>query len=415
MPLLNKTGKNYSKYNMFVEELIKTSMSKRIPILYGTSKVRHVLRRTNANKDALTRYLRESMTNQRAPLNKIMLETTEKKKISFGEINSVSFKAAPNKGDVAEGIFAASIYARFLSKTKKINIRDVQDILKKADKRKRKTGNTIRLTLKEKSANKNGIVFDDISLNIILAETNMNSLLDEDIWTPELKNLFDLSIKYANSKTVKDWADLLYCNNQYNSIEVVADGTEDQSSTKVDVRVIIDKSNVDINVSLKIGNVKQFGQISGSDFNILEKMWKRLGVNISPKRKKYYDLLGKKETIKAFALIYETVVQKKQIETKHFNDFIVQNATLKEKNVSLIQLGTKVKIYDFNKLKKITNEKIEMKQKKDSFGKPLIIFHIGKQELLQIRMKIENRVKGVYVRNYVEKLKGLEEILASTI
>jgi len=418
MPLLSKVCRVYSRYNMFVEELIKTSMSKRVAVLYGTSKVKHVLRRTNANKEALKRYLSESLTHSRIPLNKILLETTEKKKISFGSINSSSFKAAPNKGDVAEGIFAASIYARFLSKTKKINTNDVKTVLRNAAKTKKISGGTsktLSISLTEKSANKNGVVYDDIKMDVTLAATNMNSLLDPSLWNDDLKALFDMSVKYANSATVKKWADVLYCNDQYNIIEVIADGTVDQSKTKVDVRVEIDKKKVNINVSLKIGDVRQFGQVGGSDFDKVAGMWKKLGIDINSERKPYYKELAKKEVIKAFAIVYESVVQNKTVQAKEFKKFIIQNATLKEEGVSLIQLGNQVKIYDFDKLEKITQEDIEMKQKKDKFGKPFIIFHIGKQELLQIRMKIENRVKGVYVKTYIEKLNGLTEMIAESI
>ena len=51
-------------------------------------------------------------------------------------------------------------------------------------------------------------------------------------------------------------------------IEILADGVSNQKSTKGDVRVKITDSDgnllpVDINVSVKAGNVKQFGQVVG--------------------------------------------------------------------------------------------------------------------------------------------------------
>ena len=72
---------------------------------------------------------------------------------------------------------------------------------------------------------------------------------------------------------MKKWSKLLYENNRYDKIEVISDGLGGQTTTKVDVYVKVDDQPIDIKVSLKAGDVKQFGQVSGAEFAKQEKLW----------------------------------------------------------------------------------------------------------------------------------------------
>ena len=105
-----------------------------------------------------------------------------------------------------------------------------------------------------------------------------------------LKEYVESAVKYANSVNVTKWSKLVYENNRYDKIEVLSDGLGGQRSTKVDVSVKItdDKGKlmpVDILVSLKAGDVKQFGQVSGAEFAKQQQdLWGRLfGYNASIK------------------------------------------------------------------------------------------------------------------------------------
>ena len=86
-----------------------------------------------------------------------------------------------------------------------------------------------------------------------------------------LKEYANAAVKYANDEKVTKWAKLVYENGRYDKIEVIADGLGGQQTTKVDVEVKITDDNnvlqdVDIKVSLKAGDVKQFGQQGGTLF-----------------------------------------------------------------------------------------------------------------------------------------------------
>ena len=71
---------------------------------------------------------------------------------------------------------------------------------------------------------------------------------------------------------------MFYGNGLKNEIEVFADGETDQTGTKVDVRVTANdhennKIPLDLNISLKVGSVKQFGQYGGVSYEVQAKMW----------------------------------------------------------------------------------------------------------------------------------------------
>ena len=188
-----------------------------------------------------------------------------------------------NKGDVSEGILAAAITARFESKTKRISNDDVLSVIKKLGKPTRMK----KFMLIEKtfdSPNKNPKIIDKVVCKITLAEINMNALLNPKVYSDkEMKELLSAAVAYANGKNIMEWADMMYTNNQENLIEVKSEGLLDQTGTKVDLRVIIDGKQAGVGVSLKAGDVKQFGQVGGATADSMNEFFNPLGVKFSSK------------------------------------------------------------------------------------------------------------------------------------
>ena len=379
-------------------------------------KIKVTIRKTKKNQDALATFMKKANTKDKELL-KLSFETKEGIEVKLGDLNSDEFKSAPNRGDVAEGIFAAAIFARFESKAKDIKVADVKDVLKRCKRTLKVKDRIGSVSLKEKSSNENGILDDTITLSITLAATNIQSLVDETFWS-EFKDIFSASVKYVNRNVVKEWADLLYFNNQKNLIEIVSDGTEDQKTTKVDVHVKIDKKLVDINVSLKVNDVRQFGQIGGVDWKKLVPAWKKLGIDITPLKKRFYDRLAAKDAVGALGLIYDHVTKLKNINTDKVKDFVIYNATLNADDVTLVNLSKQVVVYNFKKLRDLKIKTITVEKKKDKEGKPTLVFYADGMELIQLRMKIDNKPSteyGVYVRTLVEKLNGLTALIGEKI
>jgi hypothetical protein len=329
-------------------------------------------------------------------------------------------KEAGNRGDIAEGILGAAIAARFINKNKNIDTSKVKAVL-------RDLGPTAS-KIKQKdfdSANKNPKIIDNVNLYISLAESNMKVLLDPAKWAG-LDDLFQSAVKYANGDTVIAWSKLLYNNDQKNNIEVISDGLGNQSGTKVDVKVIVDKIATNIKVSLKAGDVKQFGQVAGSEFEKQLFLWKTLlEIDVSTKETLYTKHLQNKEVNEALYVTYSFVAEQINIKLggssskpkllRDLGNGIRHFATLNEEDVSLVQLSkNEAVIYTFDKIHdKLKNLDLTAVIK-DSAGKPkLVIQNKELNSLIEVRVKAEGRPDGsTYIRNYIEKGEVLGSFLA---
>jgi len=418
MAQLRTTGGGaYAKYNAPLEAMVKEAIKTGKNILHTGKNVR--LKNTKKNRDALQYFLDNAHKGTRDLLNENLLETKDGRHINFGSFEKPKFRAVANKGDVAEGVFAAALYSRFLKrKAAKVSITDLKHILTRLKSKMSSSGKISLAEITDKVVNANGIVYDNTKCRVGLAKSNMLSLMDTSLWNSELKEIFDASLRYANSKVVGDFVEMIYYNNQENDIEILSVGTEDQRGTKVDVSIVIDKKKVS-GISLKVGAVKQFGQMGGTDFEKHQHLWASLGVDIKQLEKKYYTLLGKKQANPAFDLIYNRAAKQK-IDKNKLADFVEHHGTLKENGVTLVQLAANTKSYDFSKLKKVFGE-ITTEKKNDSVGKPFLIFKSDGVPVLKIRMKIENKTVtkrnplGLYIRTYIEKEKGMTDLIAETI
>jgi hypothetical protein len=312
-----------------------------------------------------------------------------------------------NRGDMAEAVFAAAITARFMTKNKKILSSDVHSILNTL------TSDKMQQSHEFEGFNENGKFKDIVIFKLGLALSNLIAIQNKSI-RESMEDVVESSIKFANSKTVENWAQLLYKNNQKNIIQVIADGVGDQTGTKVDVRVFVDDKSTDVNVSLKAGDVKQFGQVGGSGFDKQVYLWDKLAkINVKTIENDYVRLLSEKKPSEAVLLAYtlgaknfNSKPSKKALEDLSMG--VLFFGTSFEENVTLVQLNRKEsKVYEFGKLNsallatntKITAEVINTKaqpevQFRDNFG----------GILLTVRCKTETKPNGeAYMRNYVEK------------
>lgn len=406
----------------------------------NTASKSYRLTKSKFNQDAIKKFSELGMKGssfQDAALN-IPLETTDPKKkfIEIGSLNKPNVKY--NLGDMAEGVVGAAITARFIYKNRDINSKLVYGVLRSLAKSGTtnypgKKGKQVERTFK--SANANPKIMDDVRCFISLAEVNMMALLSKSN-EALLKEYIDSAVKYANSANVKKWSKLVYENNRYDKIEVLSDGLGGQKTTKVDVSVKItnDKGEllpVDILVSLKAGDVKQFGQVSGAEFEKQEELWEQLfGYKnvIKPLKKRYEDLMFvDKHPDEAVYLVYQKVNQqlnqdlkknKSEDILKKLSSAINYFATLNEDYVSLVQVGGgKAKIYKFNDIyDKLSGRNYRSSIKTGASGLPTIIISSGEEDLIQFRVKQEFKSDGKpYIRNYIEKLSLLGDLLAETL
>ena len=395
---------------------------------------------SSVDKKALEQFKSLAEQNKKREACLIPFTAKNKKMYTFGQI--LKPRIGANMGDVAEGVFAAAIAVRFINRNATVTKSDVNSLIRGLPTPvSLSKGKVVQKTFK--ADNKDIDLKDDVILKISLAEYNMKFFLDIKSQSV-LDSYIDSAVKYANDQKVQKWSKLVYENGRYDKIEVTADGLGGQTTTKVDVYVkITDDKNVlqdvDIKVSLKIDDVKQFGQQGGTLFEAIGKKkgykeyWNRLfGIDISSQKNAYNKMKGvDHNTSGAINLIYEYVageLQKKLDDKKSSESTLIKlgeaiqhYATLNEEHVELVQLTNgEAKIYNFAGLPNVINQyewNVEYSKGISSSGEsiPIITIHQkGKPTniLLILRVKIETLNNAPYYRNYVEKGKFLGDLIA---
>lgn len=319
-----------------------------------------------------------------------------------------------NRGDMAEALFACAVAAKFLSKDTTVSVEDLKKMVGFIDPNK--TNQVIAFKSKNKGSTK---IYDDVLLHINLTVANLKALTAPNSFAI-LRTLVASSLKYANAKSLSDFAKTLYTNNKHNKIDVMSIGTLDQKGTKVDIKVKIDGHDVKL-ISLKADNTKQFGQVGGSSYEKQLMLWDTM-LKISPTeaKKKYLDAAATGDYVKAIGEVYKQVVKEfnmnmantgsRQKQLMNLSNGIRMFATKKMDNVEMVQLTKKeAMVYNFSNLGTLLAlEGNSLIAVYNPAGLPKIdiLDKNKKQVLVSIRVKREKD----YVRNYIEKGKLLTEL-----
>ena len=440
------TGGGLAKYVGATVETLTGSMTRGTPVSrtgFSPSSVR--IQNTPENRAAIDQFAALASTgrvaNERLSYE-IELECVGlNRTITIGSVDKPNVRA--NMGDVAEGVFAAAVGARFLYKNQTITYSQVSSVLRQlsASGRTRVPGrNGFRVEMVRPSPNLGIALQDDVRIFVSLAETNMNFLLNPGN-TESLSPYIDAALSYANSITVRQWADLVYTNRRYDKIEIISDGLSGQTTTKVDVRVRItdDEGNlrpVNINVSLKAGDVKQFGQLGGTEFSDLVQFFNNLfGIgNILNQHSNRYEQMTKVNHQYAEGLRFLYGEVQRNLSSRLASAGTSANlmniignginyyATLNEENVQLVQLNnSEAKIYQFQGVgERLQNYSYESRLSYSGERRlpQLDITNSDGKLLLRIRVKGENKRDRngrayTYFRNYVEKGEFLGDLIST--
>lgn len=101
-----------------------------------------------------------------------------------------------------------------------------------------------------------------------------------------------IAVEYANtSKRVAGAVKLAQDDPRNNKVDVISDGGEkaNQSSTKVDLKILIDgQPTAKRLLSVKAGNVAQFGQITGVNFEHAQEFFNGVGVTLPDNLRRYF-------------------------------------------------------------------------------------------------------------------------------
>lgn len=326
-----------------------------------------------------------------------------------------------NKGEIAEGVLGAAMVAKFAKRTAdgigKITVNDISEVLNAL----KKTGTdeyTATLPGRE-GENRDTLVF----------VLKLKTVPFKDLMDPNkrkfIADLFSSAEGYANAKMSQQYASYFYKNKRNDKIKVISDGISDESGRKTDVYVEVESPIgsearlTKLDVSLKAGPVKQFGQVGGAGFDKLEGLFKTFGVDISSLQPQFEKTKDKTE---ALQLVYSEAAnaftrrmtgdEREEAFIREVIKGINYFGTLNDPNIKLVQFdkGT-YSVIQFAKLEKMIDQ-IDMvaTTSTDKNGKPKI--HIADsqtgQKFLTIRSKIENKTDKAgnpyqYIRNVIEK------------
>jgi hypothetical protein len=328
-----------------------------------------------------------------------------------------------NRGEIAEGILGAAMFAKFTKRAPSAEIAQVtpQDIERILNTLKQTGEDTYEIEVND-ADNKHA---DKIGFRLILNSTSAYKDLMDPAKRGALVSEFASAAAYTNTPNAERYSRYFYVNGKSDYIQIIADGKSLQTASKVDVWVEANGKKLRLNTSLKVGGIKQFGQVGGSEMASMITLWNYFGVDVAPMTKKF-EKLRSNDQFEALEYMYRNIADQLGKELRGNNDrteasfvakianAVTYFATLGEKNVELVDFSKGgFKILRFNELvQKMHNVDLTATYK-ESKGRPEIGIHDvsdPKRELLSIRVKIENKKNGPYVRNIIEKGPLLDEL-----
>ena len=371
--------------------------------------------------------------------------------LSMGNLDKPS---KPSKGDIGEAVIAAAICARFVYKHGRVTPQMVIGIMKTLGHKgvkayPGKTGKFVENTFKSK--NEGVKILDDvqcyISLNKSAITAALNPRSEFGIWAyKEVIPAYARSAcNYVNSGKVSRWAETVYKNRRYDLIDIRSDGLGDQKGTKVDTRVKITNQEgklepVNINLSMKVDDVKQFGQVSGMEFSVQQELWNQLfgyTSTVNTLETKWNELSQEKHDLPgALNMVYDAVYTKAKADLKGAGkEKLVQQiaqgityfATRHEEHVELLNLGKGgTKLYNFDDfyttLMSVEDLDVTIRDQKNNLRQMEIVGKSPKDQkvktLIGIRIRREpeaSRGAIVYIRNLIEKSHLLGDLLAESL
>jgi len=377
---------------------------------------------------------------------RIVLALTDGGKISLGSLQKTpEFKdekggdgsnKISNRGDVAEGILAAAMFAKLKARVNK-NIAEitVQDIWSVVDSLTQTSADTYSVSVKDGRS----MVNDKIVFTLVLPPEPYQDFINP-AKRALLTNEADSAASFANSDDNVEFSKYYYLNGRPDIINIICDGgnPEKQKISKVDIEVVVtdkltgkvDRKRLDI--SLK-ADAAQFGQVGmGSDrlYDFFEKqteLWGKFGVDIKGTEPEFDAIFKKKGLIPAVQYIYEFAADVMATLLSYNNDedeymFITDLAkginyfaTLNNPNVLLIDFvsgGYKMMKFDDMESKLAAVKLNAAYNRKVGLPQVDVYDELTGKLFLKFRVKV---TKSGERRNYVEKGPLMVELLGTKV
>lgn len=327
----------------------------------------------------------------------------------------------PNKGDTAEGLLGAALFAKLLKRQGdqigQITTDDVWDIFDNLDP---VTDNDYMVTSKDLGGATDTIWFK------LKVKNTVKRALEEPSLRKSITNWMLSPVNYINSAEGTAYAEEFYKNGTPDEIGVISDGLSAQKDKKTDVVTAVRDPETNtikreiMPVSLKAG-ADQFAQHSGGKWTAMQTMFSMLGVNLSSVANLASEYEGFQKTsqqIKAASEVYKqaTAMLNAQFTTEADEARFIQTvaralrfwATNDDDQVYVVSFGSRGQydVLQFSQASLIPamkNLKLRAKFIPGDNPKIEVYDEISNQMLFSIRTYMQQQEKGAYQRNVIEK------------
>ena len=368
--------------------------------------------------------------------NKVKLVTQDGDELVISNLQKTpEYKSGKdfNAGDVGEAALGAGVYAVFQKRSQNVTEEDIFKIFAQLEGGELVGKNNLKGQLSSASSN------DKVHFHLALNTTSYKAVVGAGKSGkphPQILGAVRSAVEFSNNNAkVAQALKMVEDDKGPNAITVNADGVSDQS-VKADLFLDVDGTTINL-LSLKAGDVKQFGQESGYNFNAIENFFSSaFGVNVDNRLK---DDFAEGDPVKSFEAIhkvYNQVAQSINAELAGDNSAkeasfverlytgIKHHATRGEDGTSMVILKTTPNAPGYTELEfgdklRQAMDNVDLYLQYDAPGerKPAKIEIWGKgqnggnQMFLRLRSNFKSEGKG-YVRNIIEMGPLLKTIAA---
>lgn len=321
----------------------------------------------------------------------------------------------PNKGDTAEGLLGAAMFAKLRKREGGgIGAVTVDDVWEVFDRMSPVTDTDYMVTVKDM-----GGATDKIWFRLKVKAIVKNALSNQSM-RKKLTAWAMSPVNYVNSKEGTEYSEQFYKNGRPDEIGIISDGLSAQTERKSDVFTVVrdpvtgQVAKELLPISLKAG-AEQFAQHSGSSFKAMEDMFGLLGLDISEVRPIYNDFMKDGEKIKAASYAYSVAAKiiNDSINTdKEEANFVAKLsealkfwATNNNDNVRVVSFGSKgfYEVLRFDQLLDKMSALDLVAEFIPGENPKLVVKDRQQGVLFHIRTYLQKGDTGTYQRNVIEK------------
>lgn len=327
----------------------------------------------------------------------------------------------PNKGDTAEGLLGAALFAKLLKRQgNEIGQITTDDVWNIFDNLNPVTENDYMVSSKDLGGATDTIWFK------LKVKNTVKRALEEPSLRKSITSWMLSPVNYVNSPEGTDYAQEFYKNGTPDEIGVISDGLSAQKDKKTDVVTAVRDPETNtikreiMPVSLKAG-ADQFAQHSGGKWKAMETMFSLLGVDLSSVANlasEYEGYQQRKEQIKAASEVYKkaTAMLNSQLTDDASEAKFIQTvaralrfwATSDDDQVYVVSFGSRGKydVLQFSQASLLPAMKdLKLRARFIPGDNPKIEVYDTKsnQMLFSIRTYVQQQQTGSYQRNVIEK------------